>query len=400
MTLKPTGTMGDFVHETQTMALKEGFSCVSRKWWEQTHDYDWLEEFLTKSEDGREDIFATPKDMKPFLDLDKSVVGLEFNDGRKFELTEHAWCQLASRGDTPTGFVKHYLNPEVRKQGFSYDRDIMDLKVFYNVILNNHRRMKDQPYLFRVRSLDNKWTCRAVLTEQYATVNNLWYFDVLKMYIPNGRISHFYGDEDTLRCNVLIPDSCRSENDSDYGGMISCGNSEIGTGAIYQYPSVFRAICMNGCIWDQSKGNTIKQVHKGEIDYDKLQRMIRKNIHDSIPLLTTGVDLLLESQGWKLTEGVEMRQVLFKWATENQVSPKNIVAMYSAFNQHEKQYNDCAFGLINTITRVGQSVDRNSWDKMGGSLLIKGRSKWESLCNRAKDVTIEDIQGKLKGLVA
>ncbi len=76
----------------------------------------------------------------------------------------------------------------------------------------------------------------------------------MRKLIPGGRLSHWRGDADTLWGNVLIPDTIRQESDSDYGGMVSIGNSEIRERRITSRPSVFRAICFNGCIWDREAG--------------------------------------------------------------------------------------------------------------------------------------------------
>ena len=92
---------------------------------------------------------------------------------------------------------------------------------------------------------------------------------------------------------MLIPDTIREESDSDYGGMLSIGNSEIGERRISSMPSIFRAICMNGCIWDQTAGKGINQVHRGKIDLDQLFLVIKENLEVQIPLLPQGIERLL-----------------------------------------------------------------------------------------------------------
>jgi hypothetical protein len=95
-------------------------------------------------------------------------------------------------------------------------------------------------------------TLRAFLSQKYTIVNNAWFLDVLSKAIPGGVVSHWKGDADSIFGNVLIPDTIRAEADSDFGGMLSVGNSEIGTRRISSLPSVFRAICMNGACSEPS----------------------------------------------------------------------------------------------------------------------------------------------------
>jgi hypothetical protein len=68
---------------------------------------------------------------------------------------------------------------------------------------------------------------RAMLSDKYAIVNNAWVMEVIREAVPAGMFSHWRGDADNMYGNVLIPDSIRQEDDSDYGGMLSVGNSEI-----------------------------------------------------------------------------------------------------------------------------------------------------------------------------
>ena len=57
---------------------------------------------------------------------------------------------------------------------------------------------------------------RAMLSNKYAIVNNQWMMEVIQEAVPNGMLSHWRGDADTMYGNVLIPDSIREEDDSDY----------------------------------------------------------------------------------------------------------------------------------------------------------------------------------------
>ena len=177
----------------------------------------------------------------------------------------------------------------------------------------------------------------------------------MKKLIPGGRVSHAnFLNPDTLAANILIPDTIREEDDSDYGGMVSIGNCEIGKRRFSQTPSVFRAICMNGCIWDQTKGKAIRQVHRGTIDYEVLGEQLKKNITSQIPLVTAGIDTLLTTREFGL-DNVSIKNALAQVALDNSFSGKATVELFRAFAEENTEKN--AFGIINAITRSGQKTD-------------------------------------------
>ena len=69
------------------------------------------------------------------------------------------------------------------------------------------------------------------MTDKYTPVDNRWYLEALKEFLPDARYSHWKGDEDTIFGNLLLPDSIMDygqDDDTDYGGMVSISNCEIG----------------------------------------------------------------------------------------------------------------------------------------------------------------------------
>jgi hypothetical protein len=100
-----------------------------------------------------------------------------------------------------------------------YERDEQDGNTLCTIINNAKRRLKStKKYLWRTRQ---DGTLRAMLTDKYAIVNNEWLLEVWQRLIPGGRLSHWRGDSDTIYGNILIPDSIREEDDSDYGGFLT-----------------------------------------------------------------------------------------------------------------------------------------------------------------------------------
>jgi hypothetical protein len=217
-------------------------------------------------------------------------------------------------------------------------------------------------------------------------------------------LSHWKGDADTIYGNVLIPDTCREESDSDYGGMISVSNCEIGVRRLSQFPSIFRAICMNGCIWDQVAGTKINKVHRGEINLNDLRERIALNIHEQIPLIQAGIDRFLALKDMKVAKDVLLGNVFALIAKENAMSfgqAGQAAKMLEVFSQHEAG-NTNLFGVVNTITRTGQMYNPAEWvrfDEIAGKYMNYSDSQWESFQTRAKGLDQKEVREKVYGLV-
>lgn len=403
---------GDGLRAVHERATEQGFDHVASVWYNQTIDFDKARQEIGQQAEQRIDIMAKAINMVPFHDEDTGVVGFESlsgeTDGMKFVPTEHGWDQFSTRCNLPTTFAKFYSKKQVLTQTgkvrFNFDKK--DAETFYNVIENAHRHLmnfaRDAKFRFRVykpQGNDAYGSMRACLTESYAPIDNDWYLDQLERLIPGGRVSHFnFSNPDTLSFNVLIPDTIRTEDDSDYGGMISAGNCEIGTRRFEQWPSVFRHICVNGCIWDQENGKAIRQVHRGKINLKELQAELEANIHRQIPLLTCGIDLLLATREWDLKASdeskVAIRQILAHIADSNSFSGNQTVELMTAFAKHEGD-NRNAFGVINSITRAGQLGTAEHWvksDRLAGRIMQGGADGWDKILKRASTITEKEIE--------
>jgi len=232
-----------------------------------------------------------------------------------------------------------------------------------------------------------------MLTDKYFPIDNCWYIDQLKQLIPDGRVSHHkYSDADSLRFNILMPDSI-IDDDGEYGGMISSGNSELGDGRLSQFPSVFTAICMNGNIWDQNRGWSISKVHRGnKIDLNDLRDRIATNVSEQIPLIPGLIAKFLETKT-KLLE-TSVKNIVAEIALTNAMHKTQTLQIVREFAQHESQHKSL-FGVVNAITRAGQKFDRETWftfDLLGGKLTGLNNSQWTALNTRAKNLTQEQLE--------
>lgn len=374
-----TLSAGSWVYTDQGVASDKGFNHVSKYWYPQTISFDDGIEQIETLRKTREDITAQAN--ATFFTSDGKDIAVNI-DGRQFKPTEWSFRQLCNWYKAPQALYNFYMvNPK---------RTESDVNVVLTALENGKKKLGQSKKL--VYRTYNDGTLRAVLSQKYSTVDNVWYLELLKKYIPGGRLSHWKGDADTLYGNVLIPDTIREESDSDYGGMLSVSNSEIGRRIISQLPSIFRAICMNGCVWGQTKGDILSKRHVG-IQLDWLRERIRNNIHSQIPLLTTAVPMLIDTHSKKVACKMS---ALFAAISKRYLLPSNVmVETVSQWQTHSREQT--LFGAIDAVTRAGQQFDNDVWvkcDTVGGQLMS---GNWDSLNGFANTLSEKEI-GKVFGV--
>ena len=392
------GNAGQFVHANQDMATKQGFGNVSKLWYDKTISYDEGMELLDHDRGQRQDYLVTRGQMQfDVRPVDGRIrFGVEIDD-QFYVPTDHALKLMVSKScnGKGTGFVKSLVdNLYDAKENVKIERDMQDAQTVLTIIRNGIRRTPVDTK-FKVRCHDGG-SMRAFLSEKYAEVDNRWYLDQIKNIVPGGRLSHWRGDSDTIFGNVLIPDTIREEDDSDYGGMVSIGNCEIGKRNVMSLPSLFRAICMNGCIWDQTEGFEIKVRHIGEIDLDALSVKIRDNIEKQIPLIPMGIERLLGIRA-KGTDGIPIKNLIAATAQTHKVDKRGASAILTAWVADESKIapeERRLFDIVNSVTRAGQSLDNKSWvdyDKLGGTLMNYNDRQWTKLKGLAEGYDDKDL---------
>ena len=392
------GNQGQFVHAGQDMASKQGFGNVSKLWYDKTISYDDGMELLEHDRGHRQDYLVTRGQMQfDVRPVDGRIrFGVEIDD-QFYVPTDHALKLMVSKScnGKGTGFVKSLVdNLYDAKENVKIERDMQDAQTVLTIIRNGIRRTPVDTK-FKVRCHDGG-SMRAFLSEKYAEVDNRWYLDQIKNIVPGGRLSHWRGDSDTIFGNVLIPDTIREEDDSDYGGMVSIGNCEIGKRNVMSLPSLFRAICMNGCIWEQTEGFEIKVRHIGEIDLDALSVKIRDNIEKQIPLIPMGIERLLGIRA-KGTDGIPVKNLIAATAQTHKVDKRGASAILTAWVADESKIAPEArslFDIVNSVTRAGQSLDNKSWvdyDKLGGTLMNYTDRQWTKLKGLAEGYDDKDL---------
>jgi hypothetical protein len=234
------------------------------------------------------------------------------------------------------------------------------------------------------------------VTDKYSPVDNRWYLETLREFLPSARFSHWRGDEDTLYGNLLLPDSIidyGQDDDTDYGGMVSIGNCEIGKRRLSQTPSIFRAICMNGCIWGQQKGKDISKVHRGTIDLVVLKTRIAENIEYQLNILPDGIRKFLDTRTQEIGKH-STKGVIAAVCDEFRLDKRQSTEVLSQFITHEHDHQNL-FGVINAVTRAGQEFHAEAWytlDEVGGKLMEMSASRWDNILRRADTYTDKEYE--------
>ena len=400
-TLQPLGQVkkdsyvGDFVFGLQGQtgigtAKDKGFGHVHKDWYAKTLSYDEGQKKLEEGKSETEDIICGLDDMVAKADANGRF-GFQYVDGRMFYPTEHAVEQGGTKFGTGTTYAKMLFDRDALGDGAALAYAFEHGKSVLKTVIKESKR-KQEKFLFRTRK---DGSLRAIMTAGYAIIDNRWFLDLIKKIIPSGRLSHWRGDSDTIFGNVLIPDTIRAEDDSDYGGMVSIGNCEIGTRSMLNMPSVFRAICMNGCIWDQEVGKGIKQVHRGKINLKELAVKITDNIEKQIPLLPAGIQRMLGVRAFK--EDINAKPLVGQLALDYKFSKTQATKVLGAYATEARiapQYNKTLFNLVNAVTRAGQEMDNADWlrcDMVAGELVNFDANDWSSLTGRAARLKADTV---------
>lgn len=388
---------GDAVHNSQVMSKEKGFANVSKKWLDKCISYEKGQELLQKGYAETEDVRASLAVMTPALN-DAGEFTMKHRDGREFKPTSHAVGQMADWAGCGRWYALSLLKSDENTR-----RDKRDAEALMVAMSNGFRRIEnDKVFFWRTRK---DGTLRAMLTEQYAPINNEWVMNLVQAVIPGGMLSHWRGDCDTLFGNVLIPDSIRDGDDSDYGGMLSLGNSEIGERRLESYPSIFRAICQNGNIWDREVGSAVSVRHRGKIDLDELAVKIRENLLAQIPLLPQGIEKLLSVKSMKW-DGASILPLFAQVAKTYKLSKKQATEVLKGYTIEKSQTPDLAktlFSVVNAITRAGQSLSNDEWlrfDTIGGDLIGYTTSDWSQMKTQAKRLKEKEVHEMFASMAA
>lgn len=379
------------------------FRNVSQLWAPQCLTFDQGKQVLANQQANILDIKAPLSAWEPVVNANNQFALKYKATGREYVPTEHAVTNMCMLGQGSTWAITDLMADKAhrtKEDVIQWKRDGRDARVLVEyvklMLFQNDRVPQDKIRLFRTWDNDN--TLRALLSKDYTIVPNMWVLETVEKLIPGGLLSHWKGDADELFGNVLIPDSIRKEDDSDYGGMLSIGNSEIGTRRVTSVPSVFRAICMNGCIWDHEMGKGIDQVHRrkdGELDLDNLSEQIKTNLERQIPLIAAGIRMVLATKGLGFNK-VPARNVLAATVQRLKIGKKMLSGIKEAYGVESVISGDSAFTVMQALTRYGQTLKNPvGWiglDMAAGSIARMERKQWDLVLSYAAQLNDKDLE--------
>ena len=213
--------------------------------------------------------------------------------------------------------------------------------------------------------------------------------------------SHIHSDMDIMHGNILLPDGMKQYPDSDYGVGISFSNSEIGTNTVRVTPFLFRAICLNGCIWGRSDATyTVNKRHLGNMNHDEFARHIQFVCEVG---LSEGRNLLTQmeySRDAKIGRPT-IPSVIAYLTKANGLSVSESRAWYSAFLIEPEWEN--GFGVINALTRAANGYKGDArWNLQAtaGEILTPSLTaskdtvlaKWEKIVDRSRDLSEKEVE--------
>lgn len=271
--------------------------------------------------------------------------------------------------------------------------DIQDLET---------RLQESKKFTVRTRNDDNgNQVIRYVASERYGVINNDTVMDLISGALPGGwgdsLASHAWNDGDSMIGNVLLPDYLKNRPDSEYGIGISFKNSEIGRYRFEICPFLFRAICLNGCIWGRSNSVIgIDRKHIGEINLDEIKMQVQ-----------AAVKLAL-AEGEQVLELFDMTKEI---TVENQ--PQLVASLAKEFkltipqgrawlNAIGDEPGETVFHTIQGLTKASQSFTgdvRQTMEETAGLILAPSltadidtiASMWEKFSVRAESLTPEQV---------
>lgn len=362
--------------------------------------FDQALESIEATRRARKDYLIPLKQASLTLDSDgKNIVVVI--DGRDYKPNDYALRQMAQWMNVPGAMITKYTDPVFCSRGKEvYKTDRTDMEVLLQVFKNGIRNNRvDCDKMFRFRTYADG-TLRAMLTETYAIIDNAWYVEQLqkafKGMSDQPEFKHFRTNGDTMFGNLFIPGTELKGPDSEYGGMLHCGNSEIGNGRVEIQAAVWRLICTNGMRgWSYDQKWT--KVHRGEINLTGLAADIIARIAKTLPILKDGITQLIQSQDRKLE--ATPSQVIAAIANHSEFGltrgqTGQATQSLDQFVNHEVGFQNL-FGIVNAITRAAQlqkdDAEQFRLEEIGGHLTRLSDARWDVLHRTAKALEKKDV---------
>lgn len=386
-----------------------------------SHTLDQTIDELAIEQKSINDFLSPLKQWEPTVNTDGEFVMKNLEDGRDYLPTDHALICMGRMAGMSTGVVRSLREPklhvtkkdrETNEPLELWQRDSRDAEVlrdYINIHMFQHDRLdQDKPRLFRTW---DDGTLRAVLSNQYASVNNRWYLQVLKDVVgADAKVLRSRGNADTMYIDIYLGESYNVDtDDGGLGAMLHIGNSEIGERRVIMTPSILRMICTNGLIgWDQI-GDAISTVHRrkeGNIDLEKLEVDIRETYTRVVPTFADGMHAMLGLKAYGVGD-IPLANVFAQMAIDHHLSKGQVGGVWESWCAEvdvlgpENSKN--AYALQNAVTRYGHRLDAKGqydMDVLGGQLTQQTDVGWTRFLGRASNLDDKNVERRVGKLVS
>lgn len=243
------------------------------------------------------------------------------------------------------------------------------------------RTMNGEDYYTRYRTTPvGETLCRAVFKQRWLNLlDNFEVLDILRESFPaahrngegwgNALASHIQEDFDSMTGNLIFPDYMKQQPDSEYGVGIAFRNSEVTEGGGMEISAfLFRAICLNGCIWSR-RNSAIRVIEEGKesIDYRSLKAKIQQVVDIA---LSEGHDLLTR-MGYTYEIPVPSpEKVIAFLAREHALTQEQSRTWYHGYQTETIRdgapFKQTAFGVVQGLTRAAQCWQGDSRQRLEG----------------------------------
>lgn len=252
------------------------------------------------------------------------------------------------------------------------------------------------------RDDDGNQVVRYVASERYGVIDNDTVMEIIGKSLPGGYgdsfASHAWNDGDSIIGNVLLPDYIKNRPDSEYGVGISFRNSEVGRYRFVICPFLFRAICLNGCIWGRSNAVIgVDKKHLGKIDIVE----ITAQVNDAVMIALNEGEQVLELFDITKEITVENQDKLVASLTKEY---KLTVPQGRAWlNAIGEEPGETVFHTIQGLTRAAQKFvgdSRTTMEETAGLILAPSlvadidaiAGMWDKFATRAESLTDDQLK--------
>ena len=251
---------------------------------------------------------------------------------------------------------------------------------------------------------------RAIVTDLYtgSGMSNRWIAGFVQGYTSGeSRVSHFdkrrflEGTGDVIRYNVLLKDTIMHPDNDGFGGMLSVANGQNATIRCGILPSLFRWVCLNGCVWSNNNGSNVSFIHKGrnsEIDLEVLAFKMGKMLDAQLPVLTQ-VEAYFRNLESMVCQNTTVPQILGYLASLNRFTKQERKLLYTVYTEQcqEEHYGQDAYSVVNALTRMAQQSKlslefTDNLEILGGSLVNQWNTQdgsWELINANAANYDIQ-----------